>query len=727
MARRKGRGWQGAMVLVALLCVLSGAQVREAGRAAAQSSRLDGPPAVRASGTATVYASQITISTYNYAGYLRTKYDSTYNMYYRVLDRNKYTRDVRTRAPHTYDTIVIENDYLAATIIPALGGRVYSLVFKPTGNNEFYSNTVIMPTRWGPPQQDWWLAAGGMEWCLPVDEHGYEWGIPWTAATSADGDGVYVTLTDTAATDRLRARITLHLPHDKACLRVTPRIENPAGRGFWYKYWTNVQVAPGPSNTLSADFHFILPTDEVTIHSTGDSRVPKPKQPMSWPIYKGLNWARLGTWDEWIGFFARPAASRDYQGVYDYGVDEGLARVFPATLARGAKGFAWGWNDAYPSSGWTHDGSYYAEVHGGIAPTFWDLTYLPPGGAIEWTETWYPVAGTGGLTTANAQAALNLRVSGDQVTVGAQPTSEQPGGLVALWRPGDAGPLQRAAASLSPGTPYQATFAPGGDLSELVLSYLDGDRHLLATTEPAPGKRPPVARVNALPPYVTSPGDLVVSWSGSDEDSCVLEYDVQVRDGYDGAWTDWLTRTTAISSTYASGTHRHTYYFRVRARDLYGNLGSYGGDEWGEAFCSVLTSPAPVLETSRKGPSRFGALGGDVLTYTLSLRNTGNADAATVWMTDTIPAELTLLTETIEVNGGGPVTHTTGQVSWQGTVTAGHTVEVVFATEVLSDVVVDLRPVTNTMIVEHQDSVLLRQGAFVLGHTTFYPLVFRGW
>jgi uncharacterized repeat protein (TIGR01451 family) len=207
----------------------------------------------------------------------------------------------------------------------------------------------------------------------------------------------------------------------------------------------------------------------------------------------------------------------------------------------------------------------------------------------------------------------------------------------------------------------------------------------------------------------------------------VLDYDVQVRDGYDGAWTDWLTRTTAISGTYALGVDGHTYYFRARARDLYGNLGSFGGDEWGEAFCSVLTSPAPVLETSRKRPSRFGALGGDVLTYTLSVRNTGNADAATVWMTDSIPAELALLTETIQVSGGGPVTHTAGQVSWQGTVTAGHTVEVIFCTEVLSDVVVDLRLVTNTMAVEHQGSVLLRQGTFVLGHTTFFPLAYRGW
>jgi uncharacterized repeat protein (TIGR01451 family) len=716
MDRQAGRGWLGWVVLVLLVCALNGGRAREAGVAA------QGPPPLRASGTATVYASQITIRTYNYAGYLENAYDAAYNWHYKVLDWDAYPHYVRSRPPLTYDTIVVENDYLAATIIPALGGRVYSLVFKPTGNNEFYSNTVIMPTKWGPPQQNWWLAAGGMEWCLPVDEHGYEWGVPWSATTSSDGDGVYVTLTDTTATDRLRARITLHLPHDRAYLSVTPRIENPAGQGFWYKYWTNVQVAPGPKNSLSADFHFVLPTDQVTIHSTGDSSVPGPGKAMSWPIYGGRNWSRLGTWDEWIGFFARPQASRDFQGAYDYGVDEGLVRVFPSNIVRGAKGFAWGWNHAYPAFYWTHDGTYYAEIHGGIAPTFWDLTYLPPGGAIEWTETWYPVAGTGGLTAATAQAALNLGVSGTQVTLGAQPTADRPGGMVALWRPGEATTLHRAGVSLSPGTPYRATLAPGGDLSGLVLVYLDGDGHLLATTNPAPERRAPVAAVDPLPPYVTSPGDLVVSWSGSD-DSCVLEYDVQVRDGYDGAWTDWLTRTTGISATYGAGVDGHTYYFGARARDLYGNLGSYGGDEWGQAFCSVLTSPAPVLETSRKWPSHVGAVGGDVLTYTLSVRNTGNADTATVWVTDTIPAEVALLTGTIHLSGGSPPTYTADGVWWRGTISAGHTVDVVFATAVLSDVVVDLRVVTNTMTIEHQGSVFWREGTFVLGHTSFFPLV----
>ena len=45
---------------------------------------------------------------------------------------------------------------------------------------------------------------------------------------------------------------------------------------------------------------------------------------------------------------------------------------------------------------------------------------------------------------------------------------------------------------------------------------------------------------------------------------------MQVRvDG--GGWADWLMATTAVTGTY-TGQEGHTYCFRVRARDVAGNV-----------------------------------------------------------------------------------------------------------------------------------------------------------
>jgi hypothetical protein len=67
-----------------------------------------------------------------------------------------------------------------------------------------------------------------------------------------------------------------------------------------------------------------------------------------------------------------------------------------------------------------------------------------------------------------------------------------------------------------------------------------------------------------------------VSWGGLDPSpgSGVSTYDIQVADGISGAWVDWLTNTTQTSAPY-SGQRGHTYGFRVRARDVAGNLGAY--------------------------------------------------------------------------------------------------------------------------------------------------------
>ena len=84
-------------------------------------------------------------------------------------------------------------------------------------------------------------------------------------------------------------------------------------------------------------------------------------------------------------------------------------------------------------------------------------------------------------------------------------------------------------------------------------------------------KTAPAAGITALPVTQGDEG-FVVNWSGRDISS-VTGYDVQVSvDG--GAWTSWLTGTTATSDVWL-GSNGHGYAFRVRATDSNGNVGSW--------------------------------------------------------------------------------------------------------------------------------------------------------
>jgi hypothetical protein len=427
-------------------------------------------------GHTSVSTTTITIPTHAVEPALVQEFNPTYNMHYYRLDRDRY--DPTRIEDRTYTLIVLENDYLRLTILPELGGRIYQAIFKPTGNNMFYQNPVLKPSPWGPPEMGWWLAAGGMEWGLPVEEHGYEWATPWQYAISDLADGARVSVWDTDAENRLRAMVSITLLDDQALFHVAPSIENPTDHTIDYKFWLNAMLAPGPANTPSADMRFIMPGDEATVHSTGDPRLPEAWGAMSWPVYNSVDWSRLGNWRQWFGWFQRPQAAGDFQAVYDEGYDEGTVRAYNSGVAQGAKFFGFGWgDDAIPPDLYTNDDSAYVEMHGGVAPTFADTHRLEPGQRISWTEGWYPVVGLGGLTWANEHLALHLETRPDQARLHVTTSSPRPDlRILMLSRDGSQIFAEETAAQSLPGQPYHSLWIdmPGLSSSDLAVLVYSG-------------------------------------------------------------------------------------------------------------------------------------------------------------------------------------------------------------------------------------------------------------
>jgi len=378
------------------------------------------PPTSAARPAVQVYEATLSIPTYPYANFTQPATNPDYGWTYRRFDRSAYEASNPQPTLQTYRVIVLENEYLKLTILPELGGRVYQAIFKPTGSNEFYQNPVLKPSPWGPPEQGGWLAAGGLEWGLPVEEHGYAWGDPWghiILPFSSERAGVTVFMPDEG---HLRAEVDIILRAGEARFSVRPRLVNPGGE-VSYKFWLNAMLAPGPANTVGPGLRWLFPTSEVTVHSRGDEALPAEKQAMSWSVFGGVDYSLLGNWNRWLGFFERPSAHGPFAGVYDETVDEGLVRVFPPAATQGSKGFGLGWADPIGASNYTDDGSAYVELHGGVAPTFWDLARLAAGGVTTWEESWFPVAGIGGVSYADGSGAVNLARTAGGLLVGVFP------------------------------------------------------------------------------------------------------------------------------------------------------------------------------------------------------------------------------------------------------------------------------------------------------------------
>ncbi|MFC2015574.1 GDSL-type esterase/lipase family protein [Chloroflexota bacterium] len=98
---------------------------------------------------------------------------------------------------------------------------------------------------------------------------------------------------------------------------------------------------------------------------------------------------------------------------------------------------------------------------------------------------------------------------------------------------------------------------------------------------------PPTTWIDSLPAQ-SECGQIPVGWDGSDNLNWVVDYAVQARTG-GGPWTEWLSQTALTGGTYGGGTYNGTVEFRVRGRDLVGNLGVY-------------SAPASTLVTSDNDP-----------------------------------------------------------------------------------------------------------------------------
>lgn len=367
--------------------------------------------------------------------------------------------------PRTFRAILLENPYTAITIVPELGGRIYRWVDKTTGRDLLYRNPVLKPTRWG--YRGWWLAAGGIEWAFPVDEHGLNEYRPWQVQAASSGDQLTFLMSDTEDHTGMTISVAVSLDSSHAYFTVRPRLYNPTASAQPFQFWINAMVAlAGNGNTPA--LRIVLPTDKVAVHSTDDAGLPAPKEIVSWPVYRGRDLSTYGTWEGYFGFFSSPQAEQGFMGAYDPGVDEGLVRVFPPSLAPGAKVFGPATLD--PAL-WTDDGGNYVELWGGATPTFWDYGTLNPGEALTWEERWYAVSGIGGYRYANDRLAINATEENGTLRIAIAGSGHFTGR--ALLKQGTQVVAQRPVA-LWPGQAYADTWPrPSGTSGAISLLILD--------------------------------------------------------------------------------------------------------------------------------------------------------------------------------------------------------------------------------------------------------------
>src|ERR1700674_880677 len=81
--------------------------------------------------------------------------------------------DKKTIVDRSFRTHVLENRYLKVTLVPEFGGRILSIIYKPTGHEQLYRTEVGVPygIKGGNFYYDWLMVYGGIFPTFPDAEH----------------------------------------------------------------------------------------------------------------------------------------------------------------------------------------------------------------------------------------------------------------------------------------------------------------------------------------------------------------------------------------------------------------------------------------------------------------------------------------------------------------------------------------------------------------------------
>lgn len=274
-------------------------------------------------------------------------------------------------APRPYEAVILQNDALRLTFLPQLGGRLYQITDRSTGEPLLYNNSVIKPTRWGPEDMTWWLAAGGMEWAFPVYEHGYAWASTWAYTLTTTPDWTAITLHHIDEPTQLAATVVVSLPVTGTTFSLNPSLVNQSDSTAYAQLWVNAAVPGGPGQQVE------LPAESVRVHSAGE--LYDAEQVLAWE-------SSLAGWipeRTWFGAFAAPTTGNTVRA-QGAGSSLWLERRFDPAHAPGVKVFTWG--PLGPMA--EYEGAPYVELWGGLTQDFATATALEPGQRRGWAEWW---------------------------------------------------------------------------------------------------------------------------------------------------------------------------------------------------------------------------------------------------------------------------------------------------------------------------------------------------
>ncbi len=386
------------------------------------------------------------------------------------------------RVDQRWRALFLENEYLKCSVLPDIGGHLYSCTDKTNGVEMFYANPSIKKALIG--YRGAW-AAFGIEFNFPVS-HNWVSMSPVDFATVSHPDGsasVWVGNQDRVY--GMQWRVELILRPGSSVLEQRVRLFNGSAVRHRFYWWNNAAVEVWDDTRIYYPQHLSAGHGFTFVDT--------------WPVNQAgldLSVIKNHTQGPVSAFMHR--SREPYMGVYHPKNSAGVVHFALPEQLPAKKLWAWGvdadgldWRKAL-----SDNDSAYAEIQAGLFRNQETYAFLQPQETLEFSEWWIPVREIGGIARANLHAVVNFE-RGSANRLGLNVTHEMKGARLLVTGGGrtvldervDLTPAKVFTKELAAAPSYTVKLT--GSNGETYIEHTEGKYDMDGPAEEKPGPRAP--------------------------------------------------------------------------------------------------------------------------------------------------------------------------------------------------------------------------------------------
>lgn len=394
-----------------------------------------------------------------------------------------------------YDAIELENEYLALTILPKVGGKVLR-AFDKCGQYDFiYYNSVIKPAMIGLAGP--WVS-GGIEFNWP-QHHRPTTFMPLDACIEHCSNGEETAwVGEVEPINRMKGMAGMTVCPGRSFFKAKVQLYNGTAFPQPFMWWANLAV---PVN----DHYRISFPPDVEYVNDHDRRAV-----VGWPVAKGVyrtarpfdygeatDLTEFGAIKVPSSFMVSEGQSQmDFVSGYDHKKKMGVVAFADHHIAPGKKLFHWGVGDfgeMWCSNLTDEDGPYVELMTGAYTDNQPDFAWIMPHETKCFEQYWYPVHDIGDVKNATVDAAVNMEQIGSELFIGVQATGVFEKCLVRLAQADRV--VWEETVDMDPAHAYTRRIPMDAEwrMADLAVSVYNAQRELLvAYKQPKRGERKPI-------------------------------------------------------------------------------------------------------------------------------------------------------------------------------------------------------------------------------------------